>query len=77
MLVKMPPNTTYQVEDLSIRFKTVRPSGLLFATTHKNRDRIEIGIFGGKIRLMIQINNHEKVRQFCQLNFIVPMLLTK
>lgn len=61
MLVKMPPNTTYQVEDISIRFKTIRPVGLLFATSHKSGDRIEIGVFGGKIRLVIQINNREKV----------------
>lgn len=61
MLVKMPPNTKHQVEDVLIRFKTVRPVGLLFATTHKSGDTVEIGVFGGKIRLMVKINNREKV----------------
>ena len=61
VLVKMPANTTSQVEHLTVRFKTIRPAGLLFAASHKSGDRIEIGVFGGKIRLFIQINNREKV----------------
>lgn len=61
ILIKMPPNTKYQVEDVLIRFKTMKPVGLLFATTHKEGDTVEIGIFGGKIRLMVKISNREKV----------------
>ncbi|XP_065225027.1 neurexin 1 isoform X2 [Planococcus citri] len=60
MLIKMPPNTKHQIEDILIRFKTVKPNGLLLATTHKDGDTLEIGIFGGKIRLMVKINNREK-----------------
>lgn len=60
-LVKMPANTKYQVEDITIRFKTARPVGLLLATTHKSGDTVEIGVFGGKIRLLIKISNREKV----------------
>lgn len=67
MLVKMPPNTKHQVEDVVIRFRTIRPVGLLFATTHKAGDTVEIGVFGGKIRLMVKINNREKVTS-SQLN---------
>ncbi len=67
MLVKMPPNTKHQVEDITIRFRTIRPVGLLLATTHKSGDTLEIGVFGGKIRLMIKINNREKVFSKFQL----------
>lgn len=70
MLIKMPANTKHQVEDIIIRFKTIRPVGLLFATTHKSGDRVEIGVFGGKIRLMIQINNREKVIYFYNIFYV-------
>lgn len=62
MVVRMPADVKYQVEDLIIRFKSPHEYGLLFATTHRSGDYIEIALFAGKIRMLINMGGTAKVR---------------
>ncbi|CAB0009631.1 unnamed protein product [Nesidiocoris tenuis] len=51
-----------QAEEVRLRFRTTRPSGLLLATsTEQIGDRLQVAIFSGRLRLHIRLGEKEKV----------------
>ncbi|XP_063235605.1 neurexin 1 isoform X2 [Bacillus rossius redtenbacheri] len=62
MLVSMAEETRTQTEDVTLRFQTTRPMGLLLATsTEQSADRLELAVAGGRVRLAIRVGEKEKV----------------
>ena len=62
MRITMPEESRTEAEDISIRFKTRRSNGLLFATTStKTADRLELMLEGGQVRLDVNLGSGSKV----------------
>uniref|UniRef100_T1J5X7 Uncharacterized protein n=1 Tax=Strigamia maritima TaxID=126957 RepID=T1J5X7_STRMM len=60
--VSLPDESHTQAEDLVLRFRTTRPSGLLLAsTTEKTTDRLEVAMELGRIKLAIHLGDKEKI----------------
>lgn len=58
-----------QTEDISLRFRTTRPLGLLLATSsEQSQDRLELAVTGGRVRLTIRLGDREKVS--CSIWFL-------
>ena len=63
MVVTMPEERKTQTEDVSLRFRTTRPLGLLLTTsTDQSADRLQFSVAGGRVRFVIRIGDKEKVR---------------
>jgi leucine-rich repeat transmembrane neuronal protein 1/2 len=65
VLVWLPEEAQTQSEDISLRFRTSRPLGLLVVSagaTHST-DRLEISLAAGRVRLSIRLGDREKVRK--------------
>ncbi|XP_043199961.1 neurexin-1-like isoform X3 [Amphibalanus amphitrite] len=60
MIVPLQREQHTEADDITLRFKTLRPSGLLFATTAGNSDRVELALSGGRIRLSLRIEDTYK-----------------
>lgn len=56
--------TKTQTEELLLRFKTGRPTGLLLMTSAESNspDRLEIALVAGRIRASVRLSDREKVR---------------
>lgn len=64
MLITMPDEFHTQAEDVTLRFRTTRPLGLLLTTnTEQSADRLELALMGGRVRLVARLGDREKVRQ--------------
>lgn len=51
-----------QAEDISFRFRTRRPVGLLLATTSPHSaDKLELALQSGKLRLTVTLGDKDKV----------------
>lgn len=62
MTALMPEDSKTQVEEISLRFKTSKPSGLLLATSLENSlDKIQITLEQGIAKAKLHIGNQEKV----------------
>ncbi|XP_076289211.1 neurexin 1 isoform X2 [Lasioglossum baleicum] len=62
MTALMPEDSKTQAEELSLRFKTTKPQGLLLATSLENSpDRLQIYLDMGKAKMLIHIGDKEKV----------------
>ena len=58
----MPEDSKTQAEEISIRFKTTRPNGLLVATSFENSsDKLQISLEKGTAKIRIHIGDREKV----------------
>lgn len=58
-----------QAEDITFRFRTNRPNGLLLATTSTlSSDRLELALQAGKLRLTVKLGDKDKVRR-CNTSF--------
>ncbi|PSN31987.1 Neurexin-3 [Blattella germanica] len=67
MLITMPDEFRTQTEDVTLRFRTTRPLGLLLTTsTEQSADRLELAVAGGRIRLTARLGDREKVLQVGQ-----------
>jgi leucine-rich repeat transmembrane neuronal protein 1/2 len=65
----MPDESQTEAEDISIRFKTNRPTGLIFATSTDNTlDRMELSIADGRLSLEVNLGSGTKVRNTSGLN---------
>ena len=66
MKILLPEESTTMVEDISLRFRTRRPDGLLFATTSsKSTDRLELMLQGGRVRFDVNLGSGSRVsKQF-------------
>ncbi len=65
MRITMPEESRTEAEDVSLRFKTRRSNGLLFATTStKTSDRLEVMIEGGRVRVDVNLGSGSKVCSF-------------
>lgn len=55
--------TRTQTEELVLRFKTTRPTGLLLVTTADSNspDRLEISLVAGRVRASVRLGDREKV----------------
>ncbi|XP_047114681.1 neurexin-1-like [Schistocerca piceifrons] len=52
----------WQTEEVSLRFQTARPLGLLLATAADNsHDRLELSLMAGRLRLALRVADREKV----------------
>ncbi|KAL1122948.1 hypothetical protein AAG570_003273 [Ranatra chinensis] len=61
MTVTMGRETRSQAEEVTLRFRTTRPLGLLLATsTEQSADRLQIAIAAGRLRLTIRLGDKEK-----------------
>lgn len=56
--------TRTQTEELVLRFKTTRPTGLLLVTSADSNspDRLEISLVAGRVRASVRLGDREKVR---------------
>ena len=64
MKILLPEESTTTVEDISLRFKTRRPNGLLFVTTSsKTNDRLELMLEGARIRFDVNLGSGSRVSQ--------------
>ena len=62
MLITMPDEFHTQAEDVTLRFRTTRPLGLLLTTnTEQSADRLELALMGGRVRLVARLGDKEKV----------------
>lgn len=62
MTALMPEDSKTQVEEISMRFKTSKPSGILLATSRENSfDRIQITLDQGTAKAKLHIGDQEKV----------------
>lgn len=62
MAVIMPEEIKTQTEDVSLRFRTTRPFGLLLTTsTDQSADRLQFYVDGGRVGFIIRIGDKEKV----------------
>lgn len=53
-----------QAEDITFRFRTNRPTGLLLATTSsQSSDKLELALQAGKLRLTVKLGDRDKVRE--------------
>ena len=51
-----------QAEDITLRFRTNRPVGLLLTTwSPVSSDRLELALLSGRIRLLVQLGDREVV----------------
>ncbi|XP_069165959.1 neurexin 1 isoform X1 [Procambarus clarkii] len=51
-----------QAEDITFRFRTNRPVGLMFATTStQSSDKLELALQAGKLRLTVKLGDRDKV----------------
>lgn len=59
-----------QTEELVLRFKTSRPTGLLLLTSADTNspDRLEIALVAGRVRASVRLGDREKVRKFIDCN---------
>lgn len=55
--------TKTQTEELIIRFKTSRPTGLILLTSAESNspDRLEIALVAGRVRASVRLSDREKV----------------
>nr|CAD7395672.1 unnamed protein product [Timema cristinae] len=61
MLISVPEESRTQTEDVTLRFRTTRPLGLLLTTsTEQSADRLELAVAGGRVRLTIRLGDKEK-----------------
>ncbi|XP_049784610.1 neurexin-1 isoform X4 [Schistocerca cancellata] len=52
----------WQTEEVSLRFQTARPLGLLLATAaDSSHDRLELSLLAGRLRLALRVADREKV----------------
>lgn len=58
--------TRTQTEELVLRFKTTRPTGLLLVTSADSNspDRLEISLVAGRVRASVRLGDREKVSDF-------------
>lgn len=71
LTITMPEVTRTEVEDISIRFRTARPNGLIFATiSSQTTDRLELMLEGGKLRYDVNLGSGSKVSLSNPLNVV-------
>lgn len=62
MKVAFPEESVTEVEDISLRFRTERESGLLLVTSsQKSSDMLLLYLDRGKLKLEISISNQKEV----------------
>ena len=62
MKILLPEESSTTVEDISLRFKSRRPNGLLFATmSSKSNDRLELMLEGARIRFDVNLGSGSRV----------------
>ena len=53
---------TTQAEDISLRFRTSRPVGLLLTTwSPVSSDRLELALLSGQLRLLVKLGDRDLV----------------
>lgn len=61
--VTVPEESHTQAEDISLRFRTMHPNGLLFMTTSERaEDKMELYLKSGSIFLGVDVGSGHKVR---------------
>jgi hypothetical protein len=69
VLITMPDEFHTQAEDVTLRFRTTRPLGLLLTTnTEQSADRLKLALMGGRVRLMAKLDDKEKVGRHPDVN---------
>ena len=69
MRIVMPELSQTEVEDMSIRFQTRRPNGLLFTTRSSGTsDRLELMLEGGRVRFDADLGAGARV----SMHFMFP-----
>lgn len=61
-----------QLEEIVLRFKTARATGLLLVTTSADSnypDRLEISLVTGRVRASVRLGDREKVIKYCSLPY--------
>ncbi|XP_076226293.1 neurexin 1 isoform X6 [Nomia melanderi] len=62
MTALMPEDSKTQAEEISVRFKTTKPRGLLLSTSLENSpDRLQIYLDEGKAKMLIHVGDKEKI----------------
>lgn len=62
MKISMPGESKTEVEDISLRFNTVRPHGLLFLTaSEETKDIMELLLESGAIKLKLNLGSGTRV----------------
>lgn len=63
--IDIPEGSKTQAEDVQLRFRTPRPGGLLLATTtDKATTFLALGLEGGRLKIVINLGNKNKVFYF-------------
>ncbi|TRY78356.1 hypothetical protein TCAL_01738 [Tigriopus californicus] len=53
---------THEAEDVSFRFRTNEPVGLLMTTMHdRSQDKLELSLEGARVRVLVRLENEERV----------------
>lgn len=63
--IDIPEGSRTQAEDVQLRFRTPRPGGLLLATTASEKAEgsyLVIGLEGGRLKIVINLGDKDKVR---------------
>lgn len=61
--IDIPEGSKTQAEDVQLRFRTPRPGGLLLTTTtDKATTFLALGLEGGRLKIVINLGNKNKVR---------------
>lgn len=53
---------THEADDVSFRFRTTEPAGLLMTTMHdRSQDKLELSLEGARVRVLVRLENEERV----------------
>jgi hypothetical protein len=74
MLITMPDEFRTQTEDVTLRFRTTRPLGLLLTTnTEQSAGKLELALMGGRVRLVARMGDREKVHYRARPRKLFPI----
>ena len=63
MKIRMPEESSTEAEDISLRFRTMHPNGLLFMTSSEHSsDSMELYLEASAIKLAINVGSGTQVR---------------
>ena len=72
--INLKPAIETHTNDISVRFKTHKPNGLIFVTSNRKNDgRVEVDLQGGRARVQSNLGGEDKVNELkcCLTDFSI------